>query len=180
MSDANDRDTLKPMTDADIETPPADTSFQPATPLKDTGATFEPEAAADDATADAGRLGGVAQAVKDNTANVRAQAGDKARLYAEDGKTKATDALGQLSQLLTEAAGQVDERLGAQYGQYARGAADKVQSFSSQLDAKSVDELFDDARALVKKSPAVAVGVAAAVGFVVARLLTAGIDQRDA
>lgn len=169
MSDANDRDTLKPMTDADIETPAADAKLREAEPVKD--------GAGASAT---GKLSGVTQALKDNTATARAQAGDKARVYAEDGKTKATDALGQLSQMLTDAAGQVDERLGAQYGQYARSAADRVQSFSSQLDAKSVDELFDDARELVKKSPAVAVGVAAAFGFVVARLLTAGVDQRDA
>ena len=45
--------------------------------------------------------------------------------------------------------------------------------------SKSVDDLLDSARELVRKSPGVAIGAAAAVGFVVARLLTAGLDQRD-
>lgn len=162
MADQQDRDTLQPQTEADFTPPPAtsDLTPDPATPK--------------------GAAGGVKQALIDNSAKVREQAGDKARVYAEDGKTRATNALGQLSELLTDAAGQVDEKLGAQYGQYARTAAEKVQGFSSSLDSKSVDDLVADARELVRKSPAVAIGAAAAVGFVVARLLTSGIDQRDA
>ncbi|KQT32644.1 hypothetical protein ASG29_12965 [Sphingomonas sp. Leaf412] len=153
---ADQHDSFKPMTDADIV---------PASPSAHT----------DGPTAASAK-----QTVLDRTGDVRAQATDKARVYAEDGKAKATSALGQLSQMLTDAAAQVDEKLGEQYGQYARAAADKVQGYSTALDGKSVDELVEDARALVKKSPAVAVGAAAAIGFVVARLLTAGVDQRDA
>lgn len=123
---------------------------------------------------------GARQTLLDKTADARGQAADKARLYAEDGKAKATSALVQLSQMLTDAAGQVDDKLGEQYGQYARAAADRVSGYSTALDNKSVDELVEDARALVQKSPAVAIGAAAAVGFVIARLLTAGVDQRDA
>jgi ElaB/YqjD/DUF883 family membrane-anchored ribosome-binding protein len=189
MADPDNRDTPQPMSDADIVAPPADTEFQPAEPLKNTGTEFEAgdagattHARREDASS-SGAQGGIAgakQALIDGTANLRGQAGDKARDFAVEGKTRATDALGQLSQLLNDAAGQVDEKLGAQYGQYARTAADKVQGFSSTIDAKDVDELIEDARALVRKSPAVAIGAAAAVGFVVARLITAGIDQRDA
>ena len=159
-------DTLKPLTDADV------------TP---SGATdgLKADESAPAATAKTG-LANAKQTIRDNTGKVKAQAEDKARVYAEDGKAKATSALGQLSTLLNDAAGQVDEKLGEQYGQYARTAAEKVQGFSTSLDAKSVDELVADARDLVKKSPAIAIGAAAAVGFVVARLLTSGIDQRDA
>lgn len=136
--------------------------------------------AAREVTATSGdRLSGAKQALTENTARLREQAGDKARTLAEDGKARATDALGQLSQLLTDAAGQVDEKLGEQYGHYARAAADRMQGFSAQLNEKSVDELIDGARDLVRKSPAVAIGAAAAVGFVVARLLTAGLDGND-
>lgn len=184
MADPDDRDTLQPAGDADFATPPAGTEFQPAAPLKNAGVEFEADdghAAADNAGAPrAGGVAGARQAIMDSTADIRAQAGDRARGFAEDGKAKATEALGQLSQMLTDAAGQVDEKLGEHYGQYARGAADRVQSFSSSLDGKSVDDLIGDARELVRKSPAVAIGAAAAVGFVVARLFTAGVDQRDA
>lgn len=168
-------DTPKPMTDGDIIPPPAGTEFRPAAPLKNAGVSFE---SAEGGTA--GTFAGAKQTLAHNTARLREQAGEKARTFADDGKAKATGALTELSKLLTDAAGQVDEKLGAQYGQYARSAADRVQGFSSTLDQKSVDDLVESARELVRKSPAVAIGAAAAVGFVVARLLTAGLDQRDA
>lgn len=119
------------------------------------------------------------QAFFDKTDELRSQAGEKARGYAEEGKAKATDALGQLSQMLVDAAGQVDEKLGEQYGQYARSAAERVQGFSSSIDEASIDDFVESARAFVQKSPAIAIGTAAAVGFVLARLLSAGLDQRD-
>ncbi|WP_058756474.1 hypothetical protein [Sphingomonas endophytica] len=177
MADQQDRDTLQPSSAADASPPPADAAFTPAAPLKDAGVDFTP---ADEAPATGGALADARQAVRDNVAKGREQATEKARGFAEEGKVKASEALTHFSQLLTDAAAQVDEKLGAQYGQYARSAADRVQGFSSTIDQKSVDDLIADARALVQKSPAVAVGVAAGLGFVVARLVSAGIDQRDA
>jgi ElaB/YqjD/DUF883 family membrane-anchored ribosome-binding protein len=176
MADQQDRDTLQPLGEGDIKPPPANADFTPAAPLKDAGVEFTPEGGTAGSTA----AGGLKQTLLDKTQEARGQATDKAKLYAEDGKAKATSALGQLSQMLTDAAGQVDEKLGEQYGQYARAAADKVQGYSSALDAKSIDELVEDARALVQKSPAVAIGAAAAIGFVIARVLGSGLDQRDA
>jgi ElaB/YqjD/DUF883 family membrane-anchored ribosome-binding protein len=79
--------------------------------------------------------------------------------------------------MLHEAAGTVDEKVGEQYGQYARSAAEAVSNFSGTLKAKQVDDLIDDARDFVKKSPAVAIGTAAAIGFVLARLVKAGLDS---
>lgn len=116
------------------------------------------------------------QAIKDGASKYSAQAANKARTFAEDGKARASGALEQIAQLLTDAAGQVDEKLGSQYGGYARNAADSVSGFADQVKAKDIDELFDDARELVRKSPAIAVGAAAAIGFVVARLVQSGVD----
>ena len=175
MADPNDADTLKPMTDGDIDPPPATTEFQPAAALKDAGVSFSP---ADDDATGMKAFWNTKQSVRDNTSKLREQAGGKARTLAEDGKARATGALEQLSQMLRDAAGTVDEKVGAQYGQYARTAADSVQSFSSSLDDQSVDELVETAREFVRKSPAVAIGAAAALGFLVARLLTSGLDQR--
>ncbi|VVT07544.1 conserved hypothetical protein [Sphingomonas sp. EC-HK361] len=134
-----------------------------------------------DATAEdaAGKFDNARQALKDNTQKFTAQAGDKARLFAEDGKTRAGGALDQLAEMLTEAAGKVDDKLGEQYGGYARSAAQGVAGFSDNLKAKSVDDLIGDMREMVRKSPAVAIGTAAALGFVLARVIGAGFDQRD-
>lgn len=164
---------MRPMTDADT-TPPSGTEFTPAMPLKDTGVEFDPAPEDGDAGSTSG--GGAKQQLKQASGKLTAQAGDKARGLAEMGKERAGGALDQLVQMLNDAAGQVDGKLGAQYGQYARSAADQVQGLSSAVRDKDIDELLDDARALVRKSPAVAVGAAAALGFIVARLVQSGLD----
>ena len=47
----------------------------------------------------------------------------------------------------------IDERLGAEYGDYARKAASAIDNAASSLASKSPDELIDDTRDFVKKSP---------------------------
>ncbi len=106
------------------------------------------------------------------------QAADKVRTFAEDGKARAGGALDQFAQMLIDAAGQVDEKLGAQYGDYARSAASSVQGFADAVRDKDVDEFADDVRGYVRKSPAAAIGVTAALGFALARMVHAGLDQR--
>ncbi|WP_337847120.1 DUF883 C-terminal domain-containing protein [Sphingomonas sp.] len=114
--------------------------------------------------------------VRDEAGKLAGQAGDKARSFADTGKEKATGALDEFSNLMRDAAGTVDEKLGEQYGQYARSAADQISGLAESLRGKQVEDLLDDAREFVKKSPAVAVGIAAGVGFVLARLLKSGLD----
>ena len=160
-------DPAQPMTDADTSASP---TFTPAAPLKDQGVEFSADTKASPATAQ----------VKQGAQKLTEQATDKARGFVDQGKERATGALDQLTQMLNDAAEQVDEKLGQQYGQYARQAADTVSGFADQVRAKDPDELIDDAREMVRKSPAVAVGAAAAVGFVLMRLLSSGLDQRNA
>ena len=179
MPDQND--TFRP-TNGSLDTPPAGTDFQPSTSLEDVGVTFEPAPAVDAGSDQSSATSSFTlsrQSLKDNAQKLQAEAGDRARGFADEGKARAGEALGQVSQLLTDAAVQVDDKVGAQYGQYARSAATQVQTFADQLNAKSVDELVEDVRALVRKSPAVAIGAAAALGFAVARVLSAGLDQND-
>ncbi|MBX3594087.1 hypothetical protein [Sphingomonas sp.] len=125
--------------------------------------------------ADPGKRG-AAETVREEASKFMGQAGDKARAYADTGKEKASGALDGFSDMMRDAASSVDERLGEQYGQYARSAADQISGFAESLRGKQVDDLLDDAREFVKKSPAVAVGIAAGVGFVLARLLKSGLD----
>lgn len=157
----------KPMTTADTQAAP---SARPAAPLK--GATVDDEG---------GTLGAKAadakQAIKDGASKYGAQATDKVRSLADTGKAKAGDSLNQVSKLIDDAAAQVDERLGEQYGDYARSAAGQLSAFSRQIEQKDVEELLDDARQFVRKSPAIAIGIAAAVGFALARVIQSGIDN---
>jgi ElaB/YqjD/DUF883 family membrane-anchored ribosome-binding protein len=123
---------------------------------------------------------GPGQALKDGATKLGKQATDKARTYAEDGKARAGGALDELAKMMGDAAGQVDEKVGAQYGDYARSAAGAISNFSDSIKNKDIDALIADARDFVRKSPAVAIGTAAALGFVVARLVKAGLDaDRD-
>lgn len=171
-----------PMTDADVTPPPATTDFEAAAPLKGADVEFESDPT-DSANQEAGMADGMAghaQAVRDGVHNLTGQAGEKALGLAEQGKERASGALDHLARMLTDAASQVDDKVGAQYGQYARTAADTVSGFAEQVRAKDVGVLVEDARTLVRKSPAIAVGTAAALGFVVARLVSAGIDNKDA
>jgi len=158
---------------------PAQTS-KPVTPKKGPTVNTTTTATANGATLNgADTKPNPAQLLKDSAAKLTKDAGDKARAYAEDGKARAGGALDELARLMTEAAGTVDEKLGEQYGQYARGAADSVSGFSDSLKAKNLDDLIEDARGFVKKSPAIAIGTAAALGFVLVRLIKAGLDAAD-
>jgi ElaB/YqjD/DUF883 family membrane-anchored ribosome-binding protein len=111
---------------------------------------------------------------------LRGQATDRVFGLAQDGKDRATSALDDIARTVEDAAGEIDSRIGTQYGDYARRAAESIGGFSEAFKGKDVDALFADARELVKKSPAVAIGAAAALGFIVARLVKAGVPETDA
>lgn len=98
------------------------------------------------------------------------QAKEKAIYLAQDGKTKVVEGISGLSRLVTDNAGMIDEKLGAKYGDYARSAARSMAETAAKLDAKELAELGEDARQAVRKSPALAVGIAATVGFLISRM----------
>ncbi|OYW46356.1 MAG: hypothetical protein B7Z08_02470 [Sphingomonadales bacterium 32-68-7] len=100
-----------------------------------------------------------------------AEAKTKAGELAVEGKARASEAISGLARVIDDNAGTIDEKLGARYGDYARTASKTLGDTASKLDQKSLDELGADARELVRKSPAAAVGLAALAGFLVARIL---------
>jgi ElaB/YqjD/DUF883 family membrane-anchored ribosome-binding protein len=116
------------------------------------------------------------QTLKDEAGKLGNQAAEQARAFAGQGKDRATGALDDVANMFRNAADEVDSRLGAEYGRYARSAADGIAGFAESLRGKEVDDLLDNASDFVRKSPAIAVGTAAAVGFVLARLIKSGID----
>lgn len=130
-----------------------------------------------DAAADAGAAKQSAtDKLKEEASKFGSQAADRARAFAGDGKEKASGALDEVARMMHGAADDVDAKLGEQYGKYARTAADGISNFAESLRGKDVDDLLADATDFVKKSPVIAVGTAAALGFVMARLIKSGID----
>ena len=107
---------------------------------------------------------------------VKDQVSEKAMAFAETGRVRASSALDEVARLIGDTAGKIDDQIGASYGDYARKAADAVSGASATLRDRNVDELLEDARDLVRKSPAIAIGVAAAAGFALARILQAGSE----
>lgn len=123
--------------------------------------------------------GGVGEQLRGQVYNLRDQAGGKIRDFADGGKTRASDVLEELSRVVADTADSIDERLGNNYGEYARKAADSVSGLADSLRNKDVDELYDNVRSAVRKSPGVAIGIAAVVGFTLVRLVKAGMSDDD-
>ena len=94
----------------------------------------------------------------------------KGKELATEGKVKTSEGLRALSRTINENAYQVDEKLGAKYGEYARTASGALEDYAGKLDEKNVDELVEDGREFVRKSPGLAIGIAAAAGFMISRI----------
>ncbi len=119
------------------------------------------------------------ESFKEQASTFVSKAGDKARDYANTGKVKTTDTLEGISDFVDDVAKTVDDRLGKQYGDYARRAASAVSSVADTLKGKEIDDLVADTRKFVREKPAVAIGAAAAIGFVLTRLFRSGSGDRD-
>lgn len=105
------------------------------------------------------------------------QAKEKGAALAVEGKARASDVLGTLGKTISDTAATIDEKLGVQYGDYARSAARSIQETAAKLEAKDLGELGEDVKEFVRKSPGVAIGVAAIAGFAIARMLSGGSDD---
>lgn len=133
------------------------------------------DAAAAPQPADAKAAMGDAKAkLGDAASGLKGQATDRAREYAVMGKDRATETLHGVSKMIEDAAATVDDKVGTQYGDYARQAAETVKGFAASLEGKDVDELFAQARDVIAKSPAIAIGAAAAIGFALSRIAKTG------
>ena len=119
----------------------------------------------------------VVEKVKTSSNKLAGQAADKTRGLVGQGLERSSEALASVSKLVGDTAAGIDERLGQEYGDYARRAAGAIDNAANSLASKSPDELIDDTREFVKRSPGIALAGAAVVGFVLARLVKTGLDS---
>jgi ElaB/YqjD/DUF883 family membrane-anchored ribosome-binding protein len=115
--------------------------------------------------------------VREQVSTLRGQATTRARGFADDGKARATSMLDDFSEVIDEAAQAVDRKFGADYGEYAHRASSAVSDFADKVRNKTVDDLIDDTREFVRKSPGIAIGIAAVAGFMLVRLIKTGLDD---
>ena len=115
--------------------------------------------------------------IKTGTDKLSGQAADKARGLVGQGLERGGEALANVSKLVGDTAAGLDERLGEEYGDYARKAATALEEAADKISAKDPNELIEDTRDFVRKSPGVALAGAAIIGFALVRLVKSGLDQ---
>jgi len=135
------------------------------------------------ASGDGGGTDRLVKQVREQVSTIKSQATTRIRGIADEGKEKATGLLDDFSEVITEAARSVEGKFGEDYGSYAHRAAGAVSGLAEKVRGKTIDDLLDDTRDFVRKSPAIAIGIAAIAGFALIRLLKTGLDDagvRDA
>ena len=113
------------------------------------------------------------QQAKDRAQSAKKMAGS----YANEAKVKTGDAVRNFGKIIADSSSIIDDNLGTKYGDYARSTGRSVSGFGDRIEQKDLAELTDDAREFVKKSPALAIGIAAVAGFMLTRLFRSGSDN---
>ena len=127
-------------------------------------------------TATTSRSSTVRDSLKTGTDKIKGAASDRALGFLGQGIERSSGALTNISALVGDTAANLDERLGQEYGDYARSAAASIDKAANSLAAKQPDELFEDARSFVRKSPGIALAGAAILGFALVRVVKSGLD----
>jgi hypothetical protein len=123
--------------------------------------------------------GGIAERLRSGGERLANQAGDRARGFVSQGLERTSEALANVAKMVGDTAPGIDERLGEEYGDYARRAAGTIENVANTIAEKDPDELIENTRTFVRNSPGIALAGAAVVGFVVARLLKTGLAREE-
>jgi ElaB/YqjD/DUF883 family membrane-anchored ribosome-binding protein len=121
----------------------------------------------------------LAERVRSGADKLSSQAGEKARGLVGQGLERSAEALANVSKLVGDTAPGIEERLGSEYGDYARRAASAIENTANAIAEKDPDELIEDTRNFVRNSPGLALAGAAVIGFVLARLFKTGLARDE-
>jgi ElaB/YqjD/DUF883 family membrane-anchored ribosome-binding protein len=119
--------------------------------------------------------GGLTDRIRSGREQLASQAGERTRGIVTQGLERTSEALANVSKMVGDTAAGIEERLGPEYGEYARRAAGSIEGVANSIASKDPDELIEDTRNFVRNSPGIALAGAAVVGFVVARLFKTGL-----
>lgn len=122
---------------------------------------------------------GLADRFRSGREQIASQAGERARGLVTQGLERTAETLANVSKMVGDTADGIEERLGAEYGDYARRAAGAIESAANSIAEKDPDELIEDTRNFIRNSPGIALAGAAVLGFVVARLVKSGLASED-
>ncbi len=121
-----------------------------------------------------GNLVTVGPAGRDRRAGLLSAAEARLLELAEDGKSELVRGFDGFVLLAHEFAATVDSKAGGPVAGYLRQAAQMLTEFQDTLRDKPVEELLDDGRAIIRRSPQAAIGVAVVAGFLAARIVKSG------
>jgi len=121
----------------------------------------------------------IAERLRTSREQLASQAGERTRGIVSQGLERTSEALATVSKMVGDTAAGIEERLGPEYGDYARRAAGAIENAANNIAVKDPDELIEDTRNFVRNSPGIALAGAAVVGFVVARLLKTGLASNE-
>ena len=176
----DNRTDLPEGTDTIIETDDISVVQPEGETLDDTGGTVIAEnAIVSEQETPAPKSGKIIDRLRSGSEDLSSQAGERARGLVSQGLERSAEALSNVSKLVGDTAPGLDERLGPEFGDYARKAASAIESTANSIATKDADELIEDTRNFVRNSPGVAIAGAAIVGFALARLLKSGLSGRD-
>jgi hypothetical protein len=122
---------------------------------------------------------GLVGRIREGREQLSSQAGEKARGLVSQGLERTAETLANVSKMVGDTAPGIEERLGPDYGDYARRAAGAIENAANTIASKDPDELIEDTRNFVRNSPGIALAGAAVVGFVVARLFKSGLARDE-
>lgn len=176
----DNRSDLPEGTDAIIETdetptPPTESETSGGTG----GAVIAETSIVSEQESPASESGKLIDRLRSGGENLSSQAGERARGLVSQGLERSAETLANVSKLVGDTAPGLDERLGPEFGEYARKAAAAIENTANSIATKDADELIEDTRNFVRNSPGVAIAGAAIVGFALARLLKSGLSSRD-
>ncbi|WP_426164595.1 hypothetical protein [Sandarakinorhabdus sp. DWP1-3-1] len=93
---------------------------------------------------------------------------------ADNGKSELANSIDGIVVIIRELAEKAESVGGGPIAGYVRQAADAIGDIQQTIRDTPVEDLIDEGRDLVRRSPGLAVGIAVAAGFLGARLVKAG------
>jgi hypothetical protein len=115
------------------------------------------------------------RAAKEQAADFAAGVGQELGKTAENQKTKGVQTIQGFARAITSAANELEGQSPG-VARSVRSAAQKVESFSNNLNGRSIDELLKASGDFAKSQPLLFVGMSVAAGFALARFLKSSAD----
>lgn len=92
-------------------------------------------------------------------------------------KRAAVEELSSVAGVMRDAASKFEEKQEEGVGDYVRKAADYVESLSSTLNERDLEDLLHQGENLLRERPALSLGMTAGAGFVIGRFLRASSQR---